>query len=386
MGFVAGVPAKGRVSSASRQSASESTTDSSSEATRLHSASSRPSVASTASIPTPSVSAHWDRHSSPPLTPRSPPLPRRTELSSAKTSAPCPARASRTDDVTTARPASSARAWTRWSAVRGEAAGAPLSASCPSRASRMASAWTCSAASGPARVAAAAAAESSWRLVGRPGVAASCRHSVQSAPRSAPSLVRAWRRMIVAANCPTAMAAPPALPPATSPTASRNRASSMPVVSSAISERASPFSAPPIRPASAIAAPSTERTTERTSLTTPTSESPGRLGRPPCWACRRWPIRKFALRRSLGRGQRSWFCKAGDDRGLISFRAVDAPLLPRLAELQRCTLYRQSCLQTSLQTSRQSPRCRLVAGPDTDSLLTSVPSTDSPTLTLVKQL
>eukprot|EP01045_Picozoa_sp_COSAG04_P007933 COSAG04_NODE_429_length_14527_cov_119.154422_6_plen_64_part_00 len=24
---------------------------------------------------------------------------------------------------------------------------------------------------------------------------------------------------------------------------------------------------------------------------------------------------------ALGRGQRSWFCKAGDDRGLISFRA-----------------------------------------------------------------
>ena len=65
----------------------------------------------------------------------------------------------------------------------------------------------------------------------------------------------------------------------------------------------------------------------------------------------------------VGRGQRSWFCKAGDDRGLISFRAVDAPLLPRLAELQRCTLHVQSCLQTSLQTSRQSPRCRLVAGP-----------------------
>ena len=65
----------------------------------------------------------------------------------------------------------------------------------------------------------------------------------------------------------------------------------------------------------------------------------------------------------VGRGQRSWFCKAGDDRGLISFRAVDAPLLPRLAELQRCTLYLQSCPQTSLQTSRQSPRCRLVAGP-----------------------
>ena len=32
-------------------------------------------------------------------------------------------------------------------------------------------------------------------------------------------------------------------------------------------------------------------------------------------------------------------------------------------ELQRCTLHLQSCLQTSLQTSRQSPRCRLVAGP-----------------------
>ena len=57
----------------------------------------------------------------------------------------------------------------------------------------------------------------------------------------------------------------------------------------------------------------------------------------------------------LGRGQRSWFCKAGDDRGLISFRAVDAPLLRGWLS---CSATLCTCRAACRQACRQVGRVR----------------------------